>query len=58
MIERPTLEEYLHDLVRLMPDDDRVAIAQGAARDLAAARRLWVVSLAHCGLDGTAARAA
>ena len=38
--------------------DRRPAFTSGAARDLAAARRLWVVSLAHCGLDGTAARAA
>jgi retinol dehydrogenase-14 len=34
------------------------AFTSGAARDLAAARRLWVVSLAQCGLDGTDTRAA
>lgn len=38
--------------------DRRPAFTSGAARDLAAARRLWVVSLAQCGTDGTAANAA
>ena len=33
--------------------DRKPAFTSGAARDLAAARRLWVVSLAQCGLDGT-----
>ena len=34
------------------------AFTSGAARDLSAARRLWVVSLAQCGLDGTNVNAA
>jgi NAD(P)-dependent dehydrogenase (short-subunit alcohol dehydrogenase family) len=38
--------------------DRKPAFTSGAARDLAAARRLWVVSLAQCGLDGTTTHAA
>lgn len=37
--------------------DRGISSPNGAARDLGAARRLWVVSLAHCNLDGAGARA-
>src|SRR4051812_41282466 len=45
MSDRPSLEEILYDLVRLLPDDERVSIVRGAStrrRALAVASRFGV----------------